>query len=149
MKIGSLKNMANDPLGAFVDTDIIIRLLTGDDLKKQQAATKLFKKVENGSLSLFAPDTVIADTVFVLSSPRLYNLSRPNIRDLLSVLLRYPNFKVENKQTVITALDLYAESNIDFGDAMLAILVLNTDRKELYSYDHNFDKISNLKRLEP
>lgn len=68
---------------SYVDTDVIIRLLTGDDPLKQQAARQLFERVEQGTLTLAAPDTVIADAVFVLSSKRWYNKSRRDVRDLL------------------------------------------------------------------
>lgn len=138
--------IAVDP---YIDTDVIIRLLTGDDPKKCKDATVLFKRVEDGDLILSAPNTVIADVVFVLSSPNLYDLPRSKIRDLLAVLLRYPNFKIENKQTVIRALDLYVMENIDFGDAMLAVLTLESPEKIIYSYDHDFDKISGIRRKEP
>jgi predicted nucleic acid-binding protein len=52
----------------FIDTDVIIRLLTGDDPVKQDRAKALFRGVEDGSLTLQAPLTVIADAVHVLSS---------------------------------------------------------------------------------
>lgn len=136
-------------LNLYVDTDVIIRLLTGDDSKKQEAATKLFEKVENGDIVLSAPHTVIADAVFVLSSSKHYNLSRNKIRDVLVSLLRYTNFKVDNKQAVLTALDLYASKNIDFGDALLAALTLQTKQKNIYSFDRDFDRIQGVKRKEP
>lgn len=53
---------------AYVDTDVLIRLLTGDDLAKQAAAAALFERVERGELTLAAPDTVIGDAVYVLRS---------------------------------------------------------------------------------
>lgn len=139
-------NNISDP---YVDTDVLLRLLTGDDQKKQEAASNLFEKVEKGELVLSAPDTVIADAVFVLSSSLHYNLSRTDIRDLLVSLLSYPNFKAENKQVVIKALNLYVDKNIDFGDAMLAVLTHESSDKLIYSYDHDFDKISDIKRREP
>ncbi len=58
----------------YVDTDVIIRLGTGDDPAKQAAARALFRAVEEGRLTVAAPYTVIADAVFVLSSPRTYGL---------------------------------------------------------------------------
>lgn len=51
----------------FVDTDVLIRLLTGDDPAKQAQAADLFEQVERGELQLAAPNTVIADAVYVLS----------------------------------------------------------------------------------
>lgn len=142
--------MASNPPDPYVDTDIIIRLITHDDPKKQEAAAKLFEKVEDGELILTAPDTVIADAVFVLSSPRLYHLPRTEIRDVLVSLLRYTNFKVDNKQAVTSALELYASTNnLDFGDCLLATLTAQIEAKELYSYDHDFDKIKGIIRKEP
>ncbi len=35
---------------AFVDADVIVRLLTGDDLEKQARAAALFEAVEGGAL---------------------------------------------------------------------------------------------------
>src|SRR3989344_4878935 len=122
----------NPPADPYLDTDIIIRLLTSDDVKKQQAAAKLFEQVEKGELLILAPDTVIADTVYVLSSPRLYHFPRVNIHDTLSVLLKLPNFKVDNKQAIIKALDLYVTHNIDFSDAFLAALTLQTESKIIF-----------------
>ncbi len=72
----------------YLDTDVIIRLLTGDDPAKQAAASALFEHVEKGSLTIAAPDTVIADAVYVLTSPRLYNLSRAHVAALLTALIR-------------------------------------------------------------
>lgn len=141
--------MASNPPDPYVDTDIIIRLITHDDPKKQEAAATLFEKVENRELILTAPDTAIADVVFVLSSPKLYRLPRTEIRDILVSLLRYANFKVDNKQAVTSALELYASTNLDFGDCLLVALTSQTEAKEIYSYDHDFDKIKGIIRKEP
>ena len=59
----------------YVDTDVIIRLVTGDDAAKQAAARVLFRAVEDGQLTVAAPYTVIADAVFVLASPRTWRRS--------------------------------------------------------------------------
>ncbi len=84
----------------FIDTDVIIRFLTGDDPVKQAVATALFEQVEQGLLTVQAPDTVIADAVYVLSSPRLYHLTRSAIQELLAALVRLPQFHVQNRWSV-------------------------------------------------
>ena len=132
-----------------VDTDTIIRLLTGDDPLKQQAARRLFLRVQGGTLILRGPDTVIADAVYVLSSRTLYRKSRPEVAALLTPLLRLPNFKLQNKRTVTRALSIYAECNLDFGDAMLIASMERTKATVLYSYDHDFDPILGITRQEP
>lgn len=133
----------------FVDTEVLIRLLTGDDLEKQTQARALFKQVESGAAVLVAPETAIADAVFVLSSPKLYHLPRTEVRDLLAPILRLPNFKVLRRQTVVTALDTYASTNLDFGDAFIVASMQAQGSNLLYSYDGDFDRIPNLTRVEP
>src|ERR1700692_3265088 len=98
----------------FIDTDVIIRFLTGDDLEKQAAAASLFEQIEQGLLTVAAPDTVIADAVYVLSSPRLYHIARSDVREMLSSLVGLPHFRVQNHLCVLRALDLYATTKLDF-----------------------------------
>lgn len=134
----------------FVDTDVLIRLLTGDDLDKQARAAALFEQVEAGTLSLAAPDTVIADAVYVLASPRLYHVPRAQIRDLLSALLRYPHFKLDNRRAVLRALELYATyAFLDFGDALIAASMEHAGSRRVYSFDTDFDRIPAIERIEP
>lgn len=133
----------------FVDTDVIIRLLTGDDLKKQAEASTLFEKVERRLLVLKAPDTVIADAVYVLSSKRLYHLPRSEIQALLTPLVRLPLFKIRNRQTLLRALELYALTNLDFGDTVIVASMERNHSKVLYSYDEGFDRISFVIRKIP
>jgi len=133
----------------FVDTDVIIRLLTGDDPAKQARAAALFQQVEDGHLTLDAPDTVIADAVYVLASRALYARPRTEIRELLSALVRLPGFQVRNKRVVLRALEIYGTTSRDFGDAMLIAGMDQRRSKELYSYDRGFDAFPTVTRLEP
>jgi predicted nucleic acid-binding protein len=135
----------------FVDTDVIIRLLTGDDFAKQERAAKLFEAVEQGTVTVAAPDTVIADAVFVLSSPRLYNLPRQDIAAMLIPLARLPHFRVKNRRSVLAALALYGYSpkKLDFGDAFIVASMQQGGSQTLYSFDRGFDKVSGVSRLEP
>ena len=132
-----------------VDTDIIVRFITGDDPVKEAAATALFERVERGELIISAPVTVIADAVFVLGSTRIYGRSRSAIRDMLLRILRLPGFRVDDRQLLIEALDIYAVSNSGFGDAMIVAYMRRQRASTLYSYDRGFDRYANLQRVEP
>ena len=133
----------------FVDTDVLIRLLTGDDPVKQAQAASLFQLVEQGEQSLLAPDTVIADAVYVLSSTRLYNLTRAQVVALLVPLLRLPGFRVENKKAVIKALEIYSNTKLDFGDALIVASMQLSGSKTLFAYDSDFDTVAGIERLTP
>jgi uncharacterized protein len=133
----------------FIDTDVIIRFLTGVDLKKQAAATALFEKMEQGLLTVVAPDTVIADAVFVLSCPRLYHIARSEVQELLTPLVRLPHFRVQNRSCVLRALELYASTKLDFGDTLIIASMEEQNSHILYSYDNDFDHIQGITRREP
>jgi len=133
----------------FVDTDVLVRLVTADDPVKHAAASALFRRVVAGEVVVRAPESVIADTVYVLSSPRLYALSRDQVRAALAPLLDLPSFRVRNRQQVRRALDLYAATRLDFSDALLIAAMEEEGIAELYSYDQHFDLIDGITRREP
>jgi predicted nucleic acid-binding protein len=133
----------------LVDTDIIIRLLTGDDPRKQHQAALLFKRVEAGELILEAPSTVIADAVYVLASRQLYARSRTEVQELLTPIVRLAGFRLQNKRVVLRALEIYGTSNRGFGDAMIIALMEQRGAQQLYSYDRGFDAFPGITRLEP
>ena len=133
----------------FIDTDVIIRFLTGDDPQKQAAATALFEQVEQGLLTVAAPDTVIADAVYVLSSPRLYHLARSAVQELLSTLVHLAHFQVQNKPAVLRALELYGSTKLDFGDTLIVASMEQQHSQVLYSYDADFDRFDGITRQEP
>ena len=133
----------------FIDTDVIIRFLTGDDPQKQAAATALFEQVEQGLLTVTAPDTVIADAVYVLSSPRLYHLTRSTVQELLSTLVHLTHFQVQNQLAVLRALELYGSSKLDFGDTLIIASMEQQHSQILYSYDADFDHFDGITRQEP
>lgn len=132
----------------FVDTDVLVRLITGDDPVKQ-AAGALFRRVANGTATVAAPESVIADTVYVLSSPKLYAMPRARVRQVLAPLVRLPSFRVRNRDEVLRALDLYAGVGLDFGDALLVAAMEREGVGDLYSYDQHFDRIASVTRREP
>ncbi len=133
----------------YIDTNIIVRLLTGDDPAKQQAAQRLFEQVEQGTLAIAAPDTVIADAVFVLHSPRLYNISRSDVAALLTPLVQLSHFLVQNKPVVLRALEIYGAFPSGFGDAMILAAMEQDSATELYTYDDKLGKTPGITRKEP
>ena len=134
---------------AFVDTDVIVRLIAGDDPAKKEAAQALFAAVAEGRQSLVCPDTVIADAVYVLTSRQLYALDRTLVASALSFLVDLPNFRVAQRRAVRRALDVFAQTRLDFGDAMLIAAMEDAGETVLYSYDHDFDRVSAIERRNP
>lgn len=134
---------------AFIDTDVLMRYLTGDDPAKQARAATLLGQVERGNLQLIAPVTAIADCVYLLSSPRLYNKPPTEVADLLRPILKLTHFKVQKRQTIMRALDFFVTHNIGFGDAFAAASMLEEGVPVIYSFDAHFERVKGITRKEP
>jgi predicted nucleic acid-binding protein len=134
----------------FIDTDVIIRFLTGDDPEKQAAPQALFERIERGDLVAPFPNTVIADAVYVLSSKRLYDRSKPEVAELLIPLVSLPGLRISNRRAIISALRLFsAQSKLDFTDALLVTLMQQEGSGVVYSYDTDYDGVAGVTRQEP
>ena len=134
---------------SFVDTNIFIRYLTNDDPAKAQACFTLFQETKNNNINLITTEAVVAEVVYVLSSKRLYNLPRNDIRARLYPLLSLPSLSLPNRQAILQALDIYVTYTIDFEDALIVAHMHSRHESQVYSYDRGFDKIQGVKRLEP
>ncbi len=133
----------------YLDTDVVIRYLTGDDPAKQARSAAIMTQLDAGALSLAAPVTVFADAVFVLSSKSLYHLPRAQVAALLLPIARLAHLKVKNRRALLAALDLYATSSLDFGDCMIVASMRQDRSQVVYSFDQGFDKVRGIKRQEP
>lgn len=134
---------------AYVDTDVIVRFVTGDDPVKMQAAAALFTAVEEGKQTLSCPVTVIADAVYVLTSRQLYALERGVVAAALGALVRLPYFRVAQRQVIQRALEVFAQTRLDFGDAMLIATMEHAGASSVYSYDRDFDRFPTIQHREP
>ena len=116
-----------------VDTCVIIRLLTKDDLKQYQKSYRLIEKN-----LIFISDTVILETQWVLKAA--YNYSKEQISKDLRWLCGLNNVRLENSSAVAAAISWY-ESGLDFADALH--LAKSQQCSLLYTFDKEFIKRGN------
>jgi predicted nucleic-acid-binding protein len=93
-----------------VDTNVLVRLLTGDDQKQAAAARSLF---EAGPI--WIAKTVLLETGWVLRS--LYGFEGASIREAFTKLLGLQNVTMEDEFSVTAALRLTMHG-IELADAM-------------------------------
>ncbi len=93
-----------------IDTNIIIRFLTGDDEKQFAKAKKVFSKQE-----LFISDTVVLESEWVLRFA--YQFTPIEINNAFTSLLGLPNVMVENSQQLMQTLEMHKDG-FDFADAL-------------------------------
>jgi uncharacterized protein len=134
----------------FLDTNIIIRFLTQDDPEKFTACQALFERIERGEITVFLPDVIVGECLFVLTSPRGYHLSRQEVAELLTPLLQLSHIEMQNRHTLLRTLTIFAETkDLDFEDAYLIAAMEQTKTPSLFSYDTDFDSFPSITREEP
>lgn len=93
-----------------VDTNVLVRLLTGDDPAQAERAAALFR-----SEQVLVPKTVLLETEWVLRYS--YELAPAVILEAFRKLLGLPNVTAEDAPAVAEALVGYA-GGMDFADAL-------------------------------
>ena len=133
----------------FIDANVFLRFLTRDDAAKAERVKVLLERAERGEIELTTSESVICELVFVLSSPKLYNLNRERVRLLLLPIVSLRGLKLANRTVFLRAFDLYAGTSMDFVEALAVAHMEARKVTEVYSYDNHFDGVSGIRRLEP
>ena len=93
-----------------VDTNIVVRLLTGDDPGQASAARALFSTEQ-----IWIAKTVLLETAWVLRS--IYGFDEGAISDAFTKLLGLKNVQAEDESCLAAALSLTGHG-IEFADAI-------------------------------
>lgn len=133
----------------FVDTNIFLRYLTKDDPEKAPACFELFKQAQQDKVRLITSESVVAEIVYMLSSKNVYHLPRQEIKNRLLPLLSLQSLKLEHRDTILRALDLYENYKVDFEDCLSVAHMERQELEEIYSYDRDFDQVKTVQRIEP
>ncbi|MBI4570513.1 MAG: PIN domain-containing protein [Chloroflexi bacterium] len=131
----------------FLDTNILIHYLTGQDEGKAQRCLQLLQLAERREVELAISELVIAEVVWVLESQT--DLARTRIRDLLLPIVRLPGLRLPAKRTWPRVFDLYCERKVDFIDAYHVVCMERLGITRIYSYDTDFDRIDGIERITP
>ena len=132
---------------AYVDANVIVRLITGDPPEMAESAARLFRRTDEGRLQLVVDPLVAAEAVWVLSS--FYGFSAAEIAPVMRSFLTGDGIISEEKTELLRALALYEDKNIDFIDALLAVKMMKRGIFEVYSFDKHFDRLESIHRVGP
>lgn len=116
-----------------IDTNLLVRYLINDDLKKANAVDNLLDRAIKGELKIVVPSVVIAELVWVLES--FYKMEADAILELVEAIVNTSGLDVTDKATVISALRLYKNRNVDFIDAWIIEFARERGIKTIYTFD--------------
>lgn len=132
----------------FVDTNVFLRFLTNDDPAKAKRAENLFREAVRGRVRLVTSLLVMAEIVWTLES--FYRVEKFSIASSVRKILNTPNLECPEGASLLEALDLYVEQNVDFIDAYHAVHVREQGLTRVVSYDRkHFGRVPWLEVVEP
>ena len=128
---------------AFVDTNVLVRHLTGDPPAQAARATRYLQDADE----LLLPDLILAEVVYVLES--FYETPRTQVATTLRSVLAFPAIRVLDVDLLQRAVEVYEVHRLDFADAYLVASAERTGIGVIASFDRTIDQIPTVRREEP
>ena len=130
-------------LTAFVDTNVLIRHLTGDPPDMAARATAALASGE----PLLLADLVLAECVYVLQS--FYEVPRARVAQLMRSAIALPSIETVDPRSLLRALEVYETERLDFAEAYLVAQAEATGVEAIVSFDRSIDRVAGITRREP
>jgi len=130
-------------VSAFVDTNVLIRHLTGDPPAMAARATAYLQEESE----LLLTDLVVAETVYVLES--FYEAPHQQVAEAVRSLLALDSVVSIDPALLLRAVEVYETERIDFAEAYLVACAESTDVRRIASFDRSLDRVGTVERIEP
>jgi predicted nucleic acid-binding protein len=130
----------------LVDTNILLRFLTGEPHKQASAVRRFFNQAEEQGGVLEISPVVVAETIYTLRS--FYEVDREEAITKVQALLRHRCLRVRDEAQVFSALERIRTANVGFADAFLAAGGA-AENVPVLSFDRDLDKFKDVQRVEP
>ena len=128
---------------AFVDTNVLVRHLTGDPADMGARATNYLATSED----LRVVDVVVAEVVYVLES--FYEVERPQVAQAIRSIVGFRSIRVADLDLILRAVDLYETDRMDFADAWVVAAAEEAGVRSVTSFGRGLDRIPTIDRIEP
>lgn len=116
-----------------VDTNVLVRLLVGDDLRQAERARDLIGRAAATNENVFLTHLVLCELVWVLAGA--YSASRQDLVATLNRLTEIPPFVVEEPDRLRRAIDRYTAGRADFADYLLGETAIEAGATVTYTFD--------------
>jgi predicted nucleic acid-binding protein len=127
---------------AFVDTNILVRHLTGDPPEMAARATAYLRSETRVLLT----DLVAAETVYVLES--FYEAPRQQVAQAVRSLIGLNTVICVDTALLLRAIEVYETDRLDFAEAYLVACAESTGVGRIASYDRSLDRVSTVERIQ-
>lgn len=123
-----------------VDTNLLIRLLTGDDEAQARVAEGF---IAGGA---WIPHIVLAEATWVLASA--FELSRGKIAEAVDMLLNHNSLAIQDSEVVTAALASFREyAGVEFSDCLALETARRAGHLPFGTFDRRFSRLPGVQRL--
>lgn len=116
-----------------IDTNILVRYITQDDLQQAEATENLLATYNNKPQSIFINNIVLCEFVWALEKG--YKYTQQQISSTIRIILSTEEFAFEYHNVLWLALEEYELKNTDFSDSLISKLNHNLGYKQTFSFD--------------
>lgn len=130
-------------MSAFVDTNVLIRHLTGDPPALADRATRFLA----GTEPLWLADLIVTEVVYVLQS--FYEVERRDVAEMARTIVSSDRMRVVDQPLLLRAIELYEVDRLAFADAYLVASAERTGVGAVVSFDRAISRAGTIERIEP
>jgi predicted nucleic-acid-binding protein len=123
-----------------VDTNVVVRLIARDDPKQTEKAEDF---ISDGA---WVSNLVLAESVWVLES--VYELSKPQLRTAISMLLEHQQLILQETDVVRGALDAFTASRgVGFTDCLVVAIAKKNGHIPVGTFDKKLSKLADAQAI--
>ena len=130
---------------AWIDTNVLVRHLTGDPPAMARRATRFLAAAAPGELLL--ADLVLAEVVYVLGS--VYDLDRLAVAAAARAVVTFPAIAVDDPQLLLRAVEVYENDRLDFAEAYLVASAERSGVRAVASFDKTVRRVTSVELIQP
>ena len=130
-------------MSVLVDTNVLVRHLTGDPSEQAVRATRFLSEER----VLVVPDLVIAEMVYVLES--VYGAARPTVAAAVRSVLTFDSIHVADESLLLRTVEVYEFDRLDIAESYLIAMAERTGVGVIASFDRSIDRVGTVRRVEP
>jgi len=107
----------------LIDANVILRYLLRDDEILFRKAASLLEKVKLGEETVIIPESVLAETVYVLQ--KVYKIGKEIIAEKLRALFAYKGVVNSDKKDLVDSIILFGQSHLSIVDCIVCSKSIN------------------------
>ena len=123
-----------------VDTNVLVRLVTGDDIKQAVAAEKFV------STGAWVSHLVLAETIWVLAA--VYDRDAKALAQTIDLLLKHRDLTIQDAEVVAMALAHFRiRPSLGFSDCLVLEIARKAGHVPMGTFDRSLAKLEGAERI--